>query len=135
MSIAALNCIILGCANIRDVYRAKKTFNAISTEFGRLTPTIDSYNGLICAFGNLNQREDSAMFFNQLKGLGIKANSTTYVLLIDAHLSAGDHKSALSVIEDMVLSGFSPTKRIRVRCAREMDTENYADVNALVLMR
>ncbi|KAL8104570.1 hypothetical protein AgCh_028690 [Apium graveolens] len=53
-SVAALNCIILGCANIWDAERASLTFKAISTTFG-LTPDINSYNGLICAYGKLKQ--------------------------------------------------------------------------------
>lgn len=53
-SIAALNCIILGCAKTWDVDRAYQTFNAIDSVFG-LTPNIHSYNGLICAFGKLRK--------------------------------------------------------------------------------
>lgn len=53
-SVAALNCIILGCANIWDVDRAYQTFNAIEANFG-LTPNIHSYNGLICGFAKLNK--------------------------------------------------------------------------------
>lgn len=53
-SVAALNCIILGCANIWDAERASLTFKAISTTFG-LTPDINSYNSLICAYGKLDE--------------------------------------------------------------------------------
>lgn len=53
-SIAALNCVILGCANIWDVDRAYLTFSAIESSFG-LTPNIHSYNGLLCAFGKLGK--------------------------------------------------------------------------------
>lgn len=49
-SIAALNCIILGCANIHDLDRAYQTFASIGDIFG-LVPDIHSYNALICAFG------------------------------------------------------------------------------------
>ncbi|GER40574.1 pentatricopeptide repeat-containing protein [Striga asiatica] len=48
--VAALNCVILGCANIWDVDRAYQTFNAIDSAFG-LTPDVHSYNALICSFG------------------------------------------------------------------------------------
>lgn len=41
--------------------------------------------------------------FHHFKGLGIKANATTYALLIDAHLIARDQKSALFVVHDMVI--------------------------------
>lgn len=53
-SVAALNCVILGCANIWDVDRAYQTFSAIAATFG-LTPNIHSYNALICAFGKLSK--------------------------------------------------------------------------------
>lgn len=53
-SIAALNCIILGSANIWDVDRAYQTFAAIEATFG-LTPDIHSYNALLCAFGKLGK--------------------------------------------------------------------------------
>lgn len=53
-SVAALNCIILGCANIWDLDRAYQTFEAISSTFG-LTPDIHSYNALMQAFGKLKK--------------------------------------------------------------------------------
>ncbi|XWS64193.1 hypothetical protein CRYUN_Cryun06bG0165200 [Craigia yunnanensis] len=53
-SVAALNCIILGCGNIWDIERAYQTFDAISSSFG-LTPDIHSYNALIYAFGKLKK--------------------------------------------------------------------------------
>ncbi|KAL7194108.1 hypothetical protein ACSBR1_034509 [Camellia fascicularis] len=52
-SVAALNCIILGCANTWDVDRAYQTFEAIDGAFG-LIPNIHSYNALKCAFVKLN---------------------------------------------------------------------------------
>lgn len=53
-SVAALNCIILGCANIWDLDRAYQTFEAISGTFG-LTANIHSYNALMSAFGKLKK--------------------------------------------------------------------------------
>lgn len=53
-SVAALNCIILGCANTWDLDRAYQTFDAISASFG-MTPNIDSYNALIYAFGKVKK--------------------------------------------------------------------------------
>lgn len=133
-SVAALNCIILGCANIWDDVRASETFEAISTKFG-LTPDINSYNGLICAYGKLNQRKKALELFEQLKGLGIKPNAMTYALLVDAHLVKKDPISALAIIDEMVISGFTPTKeilkKVRRRCIRMMDYESNNQVEAL----
>lgn len=53
-SVAALNCIISGCANIWDLDRAYQTFESIESTFG-LTPDIHSYNGLMHAFGKLKK--------------------------------------------------------------------------------
>jgi len=53
-SVAALNCVILGCANIWDINRAYETFVAIKEKF-ELTPDIHSYNALLCTFGKLKQ--------------------------------------------------------------------------------
>ncbi|CAN1137461.1 Pentatricopeptide repeat-containing protein At1g26460, mitochondrial [Linum perenne] len=53
-SIAALNCVILGCANVWDLDRAYQTFEAIGASF-ELTPNIHSYNALIYAFGRLKK--------------------------------------------------------------------------------
>ncbi|CAN6477308.1 unnamed protein product [Victoria cruziana] len=53
-SVAALNCIILGCANIWDLDRAYQTFEAINGTFC-LTPDIHSYNALMSAFGKLKK--------------------------------------------------------------------------------
>lgn len=53
-SVAALNCIILGCSNTWDVDRAYQTFEAISATFG-LIPNTHSYNALMCAFAKLKK--------------------------------------------------------------------------------
>ncbi|KAH9772414.1 pentatricopeptide repeat-containing protein [Citrus sinensis] len=53
-SVAAINCVILGCANIWDLDRAYQTFEAVGSSFG-LTPDIHSYNALIYAFGKLKK--------------------------------------------------------------------------------
>ena len=52
--VAALNCVILGCANIWDLDRAYQTFEAISSSFG-LAPDVHSYNALMYAFGRLKK--------------------------------------------------------------------------------
>ncbi|KAK4423690.1 Pentatricopeptide repeat-containing protein, mitochondrial [Sesamum alatum] len=126
-SVAALNCIILGCANIWDVDRAYQTFSAIDASFG-LTPNIHSYNALICAFGKLGKRDEAVKVFEHFVALGVKPNATTYSLLIDAHLIKRDPKGALSVIDEMIYAGYEPSKeilkKVRRRCIREMDYES-----------
>ncbi|KAH6823094.1 Tetratricopeptide repeat superfamily protein [Perilla frutescens var. hirtella] len=133
-SIAALNCIILGSANIWDVDRAYQTFASIDATFG-LTPDIHSYNGLLCAFGKLGKRDEAVRVFEHFNGLGVKPNMTTYSLLVDAHLVVRDPKAALAVIDDMIHGGYEPTKemlkKVRRRCVREMDYESDDKVESL----
>ncbi|PIN21950.1 hypothetical protein CDL12_05363 [Handroanthus impetiginosus] len=133
-SVAALNCVILGCANIWDVDRAYQTFNAIDATFG-LIPNVHSYNALICAFGKLSKTDEAVKVFEHFVGLGMKPNVTTYSLLIDAHLVKRDPKAALSVIDEMILSGYEPSKeilkKVRRRCIREMDYESDDKVESL----
>lgn len=125
-SVAALNCVILGCANIWDIDRAYQTFTAIDSSFG-LTPDIHSYNALIHAFGKLGKSDDATKVYEHFTGLGVKPNATTYSLLVDAHLIKRDLKTALSLVDEMVQAEHIPTremlKKIRRRCTREMDYE------------
>ncbi|XP_028057812.1 pentatricopeptide repeat-containing protein At1g26460, mitochondrial [Camellia sinensis] len=133
-SVAALNCIILGCANTWDVDRAYQTFEAIGGAFG-LIPNIHSYNALMCAFVKLNKTSEASSVFDHLISKGVKPNSTTYSLLVNAHLIKRDQKAALSVINEMVNSGFEPSremlKKVRRRCIREMDYESDDQVESL----
>ncbi|XP_062162383.1 pentatricopeptide repeat-containing protein At1g26460, mitochondrial [Alnus glutinosa] len=133
-SVAALNCVILGCANIWDLDRAYQTFEAIGSTFG-LTPDIHSYNALMYAFGRLKKTFEALRVFEHLVSLGVKPNAMSYSLLIDAHLINRDPKAALSVIDEMVTAGFVPSKetlkKVRRRCIREMDYESDDRVDSL----
>lgn len=126
-SVAALNCIILGCANIWDLDRAYQTFEAISSSFG-LTPNIHSYNALIFAFGRLKKTFEASNVFEHLVSLGVKPNAMSYSLLVDAHLINRDTKAAVLVIDKMVSAGFVPSKeilkKVKRRCIREMEYES-----------
>ncbi|KAJ4916606.1 Pentatricopeptide repeat-containing protein [Raphanus sativus] len=133
-SVAALNCIILGCANTWDLDRAYQTFDAISASFG-MTPNIDSYNALIYAFGKVKKTPEATRVYSHLVGEGVKPDTRTFSLLVDAHLINRDPKSALTVIDDMIKAGFEPSKetlkKLRRRCIREVDNENDEKVEAL----
>ncbi|XP_010680709.2 pentatricopeptide repeat-containing protein At1g26460, mitochondrial [Beta vulgaris subsp. vulgaris] len=133
-SVAAMNCVILGCANIWDLDRAYQTFEAISSTFG-LNPNIHSYNALMSAFGKLKKTFEATRVFEHLCGLGVKPNATSYSLLVDAHLINRDPKTALTVLNTMVEAGFEPSKetlkKVRRRCVREVDQESYDHVESL----
>ncbi|GAB2234225.1 hypothetical protein Drorol1_Dr00003468 [Drosera rotundifolia] len=133
-SVAALNCIILGCANIWDIDRAYQTFEAIGSTFG-LTPNIHSYNALMYAFGKLKKTSEAVKVLEHSISLGVKPNAMSYSLLADAHLINRDPKSALSVLDEMVDVGFIPSrvtlKKIRRRCIREMDYDSNNRLDSL----
>ncbi|ERM99972.1 pentatricopeptide repeat-containing protein At1g26460, mitochondrial [Amborella trichopoda] len=133
-SVAAVNCVILGCANIWDLDRAYQTFEAISNTFG-LTPDIHSYNALLFAFGKMKKTFEASRVFEHLTSLGVRPNETTYSLLIDAHLINKDQKSALSIIDEMMNAGFAPSKeslkKVRRRSVREFDDESNEQVRIL----
>ncbi|KAF5956870.1 hypothetical protein HYC85_004095 [Camellia sinensis] len=125
-SVAALNCIILGCANTWDVDRAYQTFEAIDGAFG-LIPNIHSYNALKCAFVKLNMTSEASSVFDHLISKGVKPNSTTYSLFVNTHLVKRDQKAALSVINEMVNSGFEPSREM----LKKMDYESDDQVESL----
>ncbi|KAH0753571.1 hypothetical protein KY290_023841 [Solanum tuberosum] len=133
-SLAALNCVILGCANIWDIDRAYQTFAAIESTFG-LTPDIHSYNALIYAFGKLGKRDEATKVYEHFMDLGVKPNEMTYSLLVDSHLIKREPKAALSVVDEMVHAQYKPSKdmlkKIRRRCTREMDYESDDRVEEL----
>ncbi|ONM59420.1 Pentatricopeptide repeat-containing protein mitochondrial [Zea mays] len=135
-SVAALNCVILGCANIWDINRAYETFVAIKEKF-ELSPDIHSYNALLCAFGKLKQTGEACNVFQHVLTLGVKPNATTYSRLVDAHLANKDPKAALAIIDEMVQvdAGFTPSKdtlrKVRRRCSRESDFDSDEKVQSL----
>ncbi|KAM7250722.1 hypothetical protein ACFE04_022605 [Oxalis oulophora] len=133
-SVAAMNCIVLGCANIWDLDRAYQTFEAMSSSFG-LTPDIHSYNALMHAFGRLKKTHEAVKVFEHLVSLGVKPNFMSYSLLVDAHLINRDTKAALIVIDEMINAGFVPSKemlkKVRRRCVREIDYESNDKVGSL----
>lgn len=89
-SVAALNCVILGCANIWDLDRAYQTFEAIGSSFG-LTPDIHSYNALMYAFGKLKKvghlMNEFSLFFSPSMHLCIYL----YKHYLDTHMHSHKH--------------------------------------------
>ncbi|XP_020104641.1 pentatricopeptide repeat-containing protein At1g26460, mitochondrial [Ananas comosus] len=133
-SVAALNCVILGCANIWDLERAYETFEAIKEKM-ELTPDVHSYNALMCAFGKLKKTAEASNVFGHMVSVGVKPNAMSYSLLVDAHLVNRDPKASLAVIDEMVEAGFTPSKetlrKVRRRCSRESDFDSDERVQSL----
>lgn len=133
-SVAALNCVILGCANIWDLDRAYETFQAIEEKIG-LVPDIHSYNALMCAFGKVRKTTEAASVFEHFASKDVKADATSYKLLIEAHLVNRDQKAAISVLDQMIEAGFIPSKetlkKVRRRCSRELDLDSDEKVQSI----
>lgn len=136
-SVAAFNCVILGCANIWDLDRAYETFQAIEEKIG-LTPDVHSYNSLMCAFGKLKKRTEVVAVLEHMVSKNVKPNTTTYRLLVEAHLVNGDPKSAISALDQMIEAGFIPSKetlrKVRRRCSRELDFDSDEKVQNFAKM-
>lgn len=133
-SVAAVNCIILGCSNIWDLDRAFQTFEAIQKTF-ELTPDVHSFNALMSAFGKMKQTFEATNVFAHMTSFGVKPNEKSYSLLVDAHIVNRDTKSAFGVVKDMMLAGYSPSKEtlknLRRRCVREFDVDGEEEVQSL----
>ncbi|XVE85751.1 hypothetical protein DITRI_Ditri17bG0116100 [Diplodiscus trichospermus] len=75
----------------------------------------------------LNCTLEASRVFEHMLSLGVKPNAKSYSLLVDAHLINRDKKAALSVIDEMVMAGFIPSKetlkKVRRRGIRETDYE------------
>jgi pentatricopeptide repeat protein len=50
------------------------------------------------------QTHEASKVFEHLVSLGVKPNAKSYSVLVDAHLTNRDVKSALAVIDDMVIT-------------------------------
>lgn len=64
------------------------------------------------------QTHEASKVFEHLTSLGLKPNAKSYSVLVDAHLINRDVKSALSVVDDMViaLSFFLEWKQVFFYC-------------------
>lgn len=52
------------------------------------------------------QREEAVKVFEHFRSVGVKPNAVTYSLLVDAHLIARDPKSAIYIINEMVIISY-----------------------------
>ncbi|CAL5419086.1 unnamed protein product [Camellia sinensis] len=61
---------------------------------------------------------EASSVFDHLISKGVKPNSTTYSLFVNTHLIKRDQKAALSVINEMVNSGFEPSREMLKKVRR-----------------
>ncbi|XP_024521516.1 pentatricopeptide repeat-containing protein At1g26460, mitochondrial-like [Selaginella moellendorffii] len=126
VSIAAINCVIQGCANLWDSERAYQTFEAIESVFG-LRPDIHSCNALLHALGRTKMTEDALRVYDYIKEAGFKPDKWTYMLLADAHIVNHDANAALDVLQTMIENHHRPfrqtTLKVWTRCKQQDDND------------
>lgn len=140
--LSAINCVILGCANVWDIDRAYQTFEAIRSVFGMM-PNVHSCNALIDGFAKMRKVPETLKIYEFMIGSGMQPDQRTFDLLIKAHIVNRDTKSAMEIVNQMIDAGFSLQKdialKLRRRFIRECDDQgahhvldfkekfNYAD--------
>lgn len=129
--LSAINCVILGCANVWDIDRAYQTFEAIRSVFG-LMPNVHSCNALIDGFAKMRKVPETLKVYEFMIGSGLQPDQRTFDLLIKAHIVNRDTKSAMETVNQMVDAGFSLQKdvasKLRRRFIRECDDQGARSV-------
>ncbi|CAI5475152.1 unnamed protein product [Closterium sp. Yama58-4] len=120
VALAALNCVVAGCAMQRDVGRAQLTLDEITRTFG-LQPDTHSFNALMdCYSGVADVRTVVQLFEHMTRTLHLPPTTDTYTILVDAHIRAFDAPGACIAMDKMVEAGFTPSRplllRLRRRC-------------------
>eukprot|EP00250_Pteridium_aquilinum_P017730 c23757_g1_i1 orf=432-2474(+) len=124
--LSAINCVILGCANVWDIDRAYQTFEAIRSVFG-LMPNVHSCNALIDGFAKMRKVPETLKVYEFMIGSGLQPDQRTFELLVKAHIVNRDTNSAMEIVNQMIDAGFTLQKdvalKIRRRFIRECDDQ------------
>jgi len=122
--LAAINCVILGCAKIWDADRAYQTFESIDGTFG-LRPDVHSINALLEAFGKNKKTAEAVKLFEYLTESGLTPDRRSFELMITAHVINRDIPSASAILASMINAGHVPSRECLFvlwrRCRREGD--------------
>lgn len=129
--LSAINCVILGCANVWDIDRAYQTFEAIRSVFG-LMPNVHSCNALIEGFAKMKKVPETLKVYNFMIGSGLQPDQRTFDSLIKAHIVNRDTKSAMEIVNQMIDAGFTLHKdlamKLRRRFIRECDEQGAQSI-------
>ncbi|CAI5943862.1 unnamed protein product [Closterium sp. NIES-65] len=120
VALAALNCVVAGCAMQRDVGRAQLTFDEITRTF-QLQPDTHSFNALMeCYSGVADVRTVVQLFEHMTRTLHLPPTADSFTILVDAHIRAFDAPGACIAMDKMLEAGFTPSRplllRLRRRC-------------------
>ncbi|BBM99999.1 protein MpPPR_7 [Marchantia polymorpha subsp. ruderalis] len=135
VALAAINCVIQGCSNIWDYDRAYQTFEAIGTTFG-LMPDVHSCNALLDVFGKNRKTSEVLQIYSYMGEMGIRPDSRTYSLIIEAHVVNRDVKAAMESLDALVNAGHTPARdtmsKIQRRCVKEGDENGAREIDRLL---
>ncbi|KAG0625771.1 hypothetical protein M758_2G080100 [Ceratodon purpureus] len=132
--LAAINCVILGCASIWDADRAYQTFESIGSTFG-LRPDVHSINALLEAFGKNRKTVEAVKLFEYMNESGLTPDRRSFELMIFAHVVNRDIQSASAILTAMMDAGHTPSREVLYklckRCRREGDTKTVEYLRGL----
>ncbi|CAI5501600.1 unnamed protein product [Closterium sp. Naga37s-1] len=136
VALAALNCVVAGCAMQRDVGRAQLTFDEITRTF-QLQPDTHSFNALMdCYSGVADVRTVVQLFEHMTRTLHLPPSADSFTILVDAHIRAFDAPGACIAMDKMVEAGFTPSRplllRLRRRCLCSGLVEGVARAEGLL---
>ncbi|CAI7740704.1 unnamed protein product [Closterium sp. NIES-54] len=136
VALAALNCVVAGCAMQRDVGRAQLTFDEITRTF-QLQPDTHSFNALMdCYSGVADVRTVVQLFEHMTRTLHLPPSADSFTILVDAHIRAFHAPGACIAMDKMVEAGFTPSRplllRLRRRCLCSGLAEGVARAEGLL---
>eukprot|EP00271_Cylindrocystis_brebissonii_P006199 TRINITY_DN18869_c0_g1_i1.p1 TRINITY_DN18869_c0_g1~~TRINITY_DN18869_c0_g1_i1.p1 ORF type:complete len:861 (+),score=167.34 TRINITY_DN18869_c0_g1_i1:118-2700(+) len=129
VSLAAINCVIAGCASVHDTERAQQTFEEIGRTFS-LQPDVHSYTALMDAYGKERQADKAEALLEEMKERGLLPTAHTYQVLIQGHIINFDARKAHERLENMVAEqarlGVHPPRELLVNLLRRSQRSNYS---------
>jgi pentatricopeptide repeat protein len=123
IDIASLNALILACARIGDLRRARATQTAIG-DFG-LKPNLDTYNLLLEACIAAEHRALGDTLLSEMAAANLTPAESTYERVIQLCLVPEDYDDAFFYLEKMKAEGLQPSSKAYIailrRCLKDND--------------
>ena len=127
---AAFNCIIQATLD-QDINRSMELYESMR-EFCPGGPDIDTFNLMISGCRRSSQLQQACAYHDEMLGLGISPNQTTYVHLIHLITRFGLLQDALGLFDDMTARHISPTRDIYDGLVRRCAVDGHVRLRSLV---
>jgi len=129
-----LNCVLAGCAQLRDTARLWETYEYFAS--AALTPNVNTFNVMMYGLGRCGQLNDAARTMDEMARAGVVPNVQSHELAVQNRLRARDLLGALAALDDMIAAGLEPPNLLTLSllqwCDRAGDTEGRDKVMALM---